>query len=73
MTIAYVATSATNYCNVVTLSTSSTPNGSAETLKYNGGSSVIPTIASGNHIIQQFAITYFGAARVVLTSVNVFS
>ena len=73
MTIAYVATSATNYCNLVTLSTNSTPSGSTETLKYNGGASVIPTIAAGNHIIQQFAITYFGASRVVLTSVNVFS
>jgi hypothetical protein len=73
MTIAYVATSATNYCNTVTLSTTSSPSGSAVSLKYNGGSASIPTIASGNHILQQFAVTYFGGVTVVLTSISVFS
>jgi hypothetical protein len=73
MTIAYVAAGTTNYCNTVTLSTSSSPNGSAATLKYNGGSASIPTTANGNHILQQFAVTYFGSATVVLSSVSVFS
>jgi len=71
MTIMYVAVSATNYCNTVTLSTTSTPSASAATLKYNG--TTAPTIASGNHVIQNFAVTYFGASTVVLTTINVYS
>jgi len=73
VTIAYVAVSATNYANTVTLSTTSTPNASAATLKYNGGSSAIPTIASGNHVLQQFAVTYYSGATVVLSTISVFS
>ena len=71
LTIMYVAVSATNYCNTVTLSTTSTPSSSAATLKYNGITA--PAVASGNHIIQNFALTYFGESTVVLTTINVYS
>jgi hypothetical protein len=73
VSIAYVAVGAANYCNTVTLSTTSTPSASSATLKYNGGSSSIPTIAAGNHVLQQLAVTYYSGATVVLTSISVFS
>jgi hypothetical protein len=73
MSIAYVASSAANYCNTVTLSTSATANTTAATLKYNSGIASVPTIATGNHVLQQFIVTYFGAATVVLTTISVFA
>jgi len=73
MSIAYVASSAGNYANTVTLSTTSTPSVTAATLKYNGGVASVPTIATGNHVLQQFIVTYFGSATVVLTTISVFA
>jgi hypothetical protein len=73
MSIAYVASSAGNYANTVTLSTTGTASTSAATLKYNGGVASVPTIATGNHVLQQFIVTYFGSATVVLTTISVFA
>jgi len=71
VTLAYVAVSTANYCNLVTLSTTATP-GSSVTPRYNGGSSAIPTIASGNVILQQIAITNYNGTQRVLTTISVF-
>jgi hypothetical protein len=71
VTLAYVAVGAANYCNLVTLSTTATP-GSSVTPRYNGGSSAIPTIASGNVILQQIAITNYNGTQRVLTTISVF-
>lgn len=73
MSIAYVASSAGNYCNTVTLSTTGTASTTAATLKYNGGVASVPVIATGNHVLQQFIVTYFASATVVLTTVSVFA
>jgi hypothetical protein len=72
MAISYVASSTANYCNTVTLSTTSTPSASAATLKYNSGVSSVPVIAVGNNVLQQFVVTYFASATVVLTTISVF-
>jgi hypothetical protein len=73
VTIAYIAVGVANYCNTVTLSTNSTPSNTSATIRYNGGSSAIPNIASGNTVFQQFAVTYYSGTTVVLTSISVFS
>ena len=71
VTIVFNAVSSTSYCNTITLSNTSTPGGTV-TLKYNGGATAIPTIAAGNTVTQQFAITNYGGTQLVLTSISAF-
>jgi hypothetical protein len=73
VTIVFIGVSATSYCSSVTLSATSTPSGSITTLKYNGGLAAIPTIAAGNTVTQQFAVTNYGGTPLVLTSISAFS
>ena len=72
VTIVFNAVSSTSYCNTITLSNTSTPGGTV-TLRYNGGATAIPTIAPGNTVTQQFAITNYGGTQLVLTSISAFS
>jgi len=71
ITLCYTSGGIVNYCNSVSVSTTTSP-GSTNTPKTNGGSSNI-AMNSGNFILQQLAYTYLNSTGIYLTSVNAFS
>ena len=60
---------ASAYCHQTIISGT---NGATYTNLINGGAAGLPTIASGNRVVQQLMVVYDGAGMVVLTNVSVF-
>jgi hypothetical protein len=63
-------TSGAFYGTGCTVSANSTPSGTAQTIRYNGGT---PTVTASKYVFQQFAITYFSGSLVIYSTVSQFS